>query len=332
MRISNVPRQLVIASASIAMLAGCSAGGSQVKWMPGSVTTQSQPVQRLGISGGLQMPTAPNGGDRPVQTSASACPKARVYVASFGSNSVPIYPNSGKNNVPCATITTGIFAPAGVAVDVKGTVYVANYGNELVTEYLRNTFAPSFTFSLGIRPEYIFVGGDKTVYISSWPVNEVLEFAAGAMAPTRTISLPSPFGMATDSKNNLYVAYNGSDGKGHVEKFKPRATTGTDLGINVGYAYDVKVTKNNSLALGDAAAGVVDIYPPGKTSPSRFIPTVTPFSFALNEAETRIYVAPSIPGHGVSIYNFRSGALIGAISDPHTSEGVALDPPAAYDR
>ncbi len=332
MRISRALGCALTASTALTMLAGCSGSGSQVKWMPGSVAAQSQLVRRPGIPGGLQLPTAPNGGGRRVQTSPSACPKARVYVASFGSNSVPIYPNSGKNNVPCATITTGIFAPAGVAVDARGTVYVANYGNENVTEYPKNTFVPSFTFSLGIRPEYIFVRSDRTVYISSYPNNEVLEFAPGADTPTRTISLPSPYGMATDNKNNLYVAYNGSDGKGHVEKFKPRATTGRDLGIIVGVAYEVKVTRNNSLALGDAAGGVVDIYPPGRISPSRSIPTVTPFAFALNQAETRIYVAPSIPGQGVSIYNFQTGALVGAITDPHTSDGVALDPPAAYDR
>ncbi len=139
--------------------------------------------------------------------------------------------------------------------------------------------------------------------------------------------------MVTDKKSNLYVAYNGSDGKGHVEKFKPGATTGKDLGITVGYAYDLKLTQKGDLVLGDAAAGVVDIYPLGKTTPSRSFPTVIPFSFALNEAETRLYVAPSIPGQGVavSIYDFQIGAQLRAITnDTQSPDGVALDPPAPY--
>ncbi|HEY6325240.1 MAG TPA: hypothetical protein VIW73_01815 [Candidatus Cybelea sp.] len=211
-------------------------------------------------------------------------------------------------------------------------MYVANYGNENVTEYPKNSDVPSVTFSVGLRPEYIFVGADGTVYISAYPENEVLEFATGASMPTLTISIPSPFGMVTDKKNNLYVAYNGSDGKGHVEKFKPGATTGKDLGISVGYAYDLKLTQNGDLVLGDAA-GVVDIYSPGKTAPKRSFPTVTPFSFALNQAETRLYVAPSTPGQGVAVnvYNFRTGAQVGAITNGTQSpDGVDLDPAAPY--
>ncbi len=139
--------------------------------------------------------------------------------------------------------------------------------------------------------------------------------------------------MVADKKNNLYVAYNGSDGKGHVEKFKPGATTGKDLGITVGYAYDLKLTQKGDLVLGDAAAGVIDIYPPGKSMPSRSFPTVTPFSFALNQAETRLYVALSTPGQGVavSIYDFQTGAQVRAITNGTQSpDGVALDPPAPY--
>ncbi len=310
-----VPRVLV-ASAILFALAGCSGGSSP-----------------LGIPSGPQVPTARRGGGSSVYAPLKACPEARVYVANFGSNAVTVYPQRKKSPAPCATITTGIYAPASVAVDTKGTVYVANYGNENVTEYLRNTDVPNVTFNVGLRPEYIFVGADGTVYISAYPENEILEFAPGASTSTLTISIPYPFGMVTDKKNNLYVAYNGSDGKGHVEKFKPGATTGKDLGISVGYAYDLKLTQKGDLVLGDAAAGLIDIYPPGKTTPSRSFPTVTPFSFALNKAETRLYVAPSTPGQGVavSIYDFQTGAQVRAITnDTESPDGVALDPPAPY--
>lgn len=310
-----VPRVLVV-SAILFVLASCS-GGSSPLWIPS----------------GPQAPMARHGRDSSVYTPLKACPEARVYVANFGSNAVTVYPQRGKNPAPCATITNGIYTPASVAVDAKGTVYVANYGNATVTEYLRNTDVPNVTFNVGLRPEYIFVGADGTVYISAYPENEVLEFAPGATTSTLTISIPYPFGMVTDEKNNLYIACNGSDGKGHVEKFKPGATTGKDLGITVGYAYDLKLTQEGDLILGDAAAGVVSIYLPGKTTPSRSFATVTPFSFALNKAETRLYVAPSIPGQGVavSIYDFQSGAQIRAITnDTQTPDGVALDPPTWY--
>ncbi len=311
----NVTTYAVIVSVALTALAGC--GGS------------SQP----GLPNGPQGPTTRHGAGLSAETRTKACPKARVYVANFGSNAVSVYPQRGKSPAACGTITSGIYAPASVSVDAKGTLYVANYGNENVTEYLRNTDVPSVTFSVGLRPEYIFVGADGTVYISAYPENEVLAFAPGASMATLTIPIPSPFGMAMDKKNNLYVAYNGSDGKGHVEKFKPGATTGKDLGITVGYAYDLKLTQKGALVLGDAAAGIVDIYPPGKKMPSRSFPTVTPFSFALNQVETRLYVAPSTPGQGiaVSIYDFQTGADVGAItSGTQSPDGVALDPAAPY--
>jgi hypothetical protein len=316
MRFSKLVPHALIASATILLQAGCSGSGSQIA-----------------LPNGPQPSGERDGRSSSAETHPQACPKARVYVADFGSNAVSIYPQHGKSPAPCGTITSGIYAPASVADDLKGTLYVANYGNENVTEYLRNADVPSVTFNVGLRPEYIFVGADGTVYISAYPENEVLEFAAGASSVTRTISLPSPFGMVTDKKNNLYVAYNGSDGKGHVEKFKPAATTGKDLGITVGYAYDLKLTQSGDLVLGDAAAGVVDIYPPGTTTPGRSFPTVIPFSFALNSAEKRLYVAPSIPGQGVavSIYDFQSGAAVGAITNGTQSpDGVAFDPPAPY--
>lgn len=315
MRISDLTAYALATSVAVTTLAGCS--GAQ-----------------FAVPNGSHLRTTPLAGSGP-QTPLSGCPKARVYVANFGSNAITVYPQRGKNPAPCATITTGIFGPASVSVDAKGTVYVANYGNENVTEYLRNTEVPDVTLNVGLRPEYIFVGADGTVYISAYPENEVLEFAPGASTSTLTISIPSPFGMVTDRKNNLYVAYNGSDGKGHVERFKPGATSGKDLGISVGYAYDLKLTQKGDLIVGDAAAGVVDIYRHGKATPSRSFPTVTPFSFALNKAETRLYVAPSTPGQGiaVSIYDFQMGALLGAITnDTQSPDGVAFDPPAPYGR
>ncbi len=163
MRISNPARHAFIASVILSIPAGCSGSGSQT-----------------GLPNGPQWPTARLGRSSSAQTPLKACPKARVYVANFGSNAVTVYPQRGKSPAPCATITTGIFGPASVSVDTKGTVYVANYGNENVTEYLRDTGVPNVTFNVGLRPEYIFVGADGTVYISAYPENEVLEFAPGA--------------------------------------------------------------------------------------------------------------------------------------------------------
>ncbi len=66
----------------------------------------------------------------------------------------------------------------------------------------------------------------------------MLEYDKGQTTPTRTVETfgagTFPEGLALDSSNNLYVAYNSNDGE--VLEFTPAAAeTGTNLGIHVAY-------------------------------------------------------------------------------------------------
>ncbi len=105
MRLFTPVPSVLVASAILFALAGCADAP-------------------LALPNGSQMQVMPPGGSS-ASTPLKACPKARAYVANFGSNAVTVYPQRGKSPAPCATITTGIYAPASVAVDTKGTVYVA---------------------------------------------------------------------------------------------------------------------------------------------------------------------------------------------------------------
>lgn len=261
-----------------------------------------------------------------------ACPQAKIYVADYGKNDVEIYPQGVTNPAPCAKITSGVSSPEAVYVDAKGEVYVSNYLTSNITEYLRGQKTPIITITTRAAGYDLFVGRDRTLYVAEPTANTVDEFAAGAIVPTLTLSINGgPHGVATDNRNNLYVSYlSNADGLSHVEKFAPKATTGTDLGFTVSFAGEVKLDKRNDIVIGDRNNEIVYVYPPGQTVPSRSFPTPggRPVNFGLNKAESVLYVSGLSE---VQVMNYHTGVQVGSItSGLQLPSGVAAYPPPPY--
>jgi hypothetical protein len=104
----------------------------------------------------------------------------------------------------------------------------------------------------------------------------------------------------TERSRYLYVVSDDNSGGGHVLKFKPGSTTGTDLGLEgleTNGASGIAITKSNLLVV---AGGQIDIFPPRATVASRSfkIPTQTgrpALQIALSRWETKLYVpAPTL--------------------------------------
>ncbi len=264
---------------------------------------------------------------------AGACATARVYVADDAKQDVDFYPQGVNNPKPCGKITTGISEPEGLYVDAKGKLYVANYGTSTVTEYAHGGKTPSLTINTAAPGFDLFVGRDKTLYVAEATANAVAEYAQGATTPFLTLAINGgPHGVATDSHNNLYVSYlSNADGVSHVEKFAPKASTGTDLGFTVSFSGEVKLDASDDVVIGDRNNNdIVYIYPPGQISPSRSIATPggNPINFALDNTETLFYVSGF---NSVAVINYQSGVQTGSISSGLISpSGVALYPPAPY--
>jgi hypothetical protein len=260
-----------------------------------------------------------------------ACGTSKIYVADFVKSYVEIYPQGVTNPKPCGKIKTGISGPEAVYVDTKGKVYVANYATSTVTEYKGSTL--KFTITTAAPPYDLFVGSDKTVYVAEATSNAVEEYAAGATTPFLTLAINGgPHGVATDSHNNLYVSYlSNTDGVSHVEKFAPKAPSGTDLGFTVSFSGEVRLDAQNDVIIGDRNNNdIVYIYPPGQIVPSRSFPTPggNPVDFALNNAETLFYVSGF---NAVQVLNYQTGQQVDGITSGLTSpSGVALYPPAPY--
>jgi len=265
-------------------------------------------------------------------SSAKRCSKSKIYVADYAASTVEIYPQGVTNPSPCATISKDVSFPEALFVDHKGTLYVANYESSSVTEYLPGRKIPTLSIATASPPFDVSAGVDGTLYVAESDAQTVAEYAPGSTQPSLVLALNGgPHGVATDNANNLYVSYlSNADGVSHVEKFAPKATTGTDLGFTVSFAGELKLDTKNDIIIGDRNSSTMYVYPPGHTTPSRSFstPLGKPVNFALNKAEDLLYVSGL---SAVDIIDYHTGASIGSIGTGLRSpSGVALSPPAPY--
>jgi hypothetical protein len=243
-------------------------------------------------------------------------------------NSVLIYPQKGKNQAPIGQITDAVYAPNGLFVDKAGTLYVANFNIQTITEYPKGQVTHSKTLSAKpYNPQYVVVGLDGTVYVSVFPAGTVLEYANGSTTPTLTLSVTNggyAQGVAVDKNNYVYVPYDTGSGSHvalHVLQFPPGSTQGKDLGIDVklGVSCSVAIDSLGNLLLGDQIQHNVYVFPPGATQPSHVIHLqvgsigVSPYQIALNHANTHLYVADG-GSAAVYEYTYPRGQLIDTIS------------------
>lgn len=214
-----------------------------------------------------------------------------LFVANT-SNEVQIYPASKltKNPKPVATITDAIGCPGGLAMDKKGTLYVANqcsgiYGEYSVTEYLNGHTTHSVTITDGVDyPAGLAVDSALTLYVSNLRLTpNISEYPVGSTSPSRVISgqgLTAPWGLTLDAKQNLYVADYVTD---QIFKIPKGTSTVNPLDLQglkrpIGVAFD----SLGNLWVADMK-GFVNVYPPGKRTPSETITGGYTTPFAISE-------------------------------------------------
>jgi SMP-30/gluconolaconase/LRE-like protein len=257
--------------------------------------------------------------------------KNLLYVADQSAGAIEIYKQKGSNQQPIGAITQGVSGPDGIFVDPHGKLYVCNFGNGTVTVYPRAKTAPSETLTGAGSPIDVVAAADGTVYVANFNSGTngtVLEYPKGDTTPSKTIvtfgSGSFPEGLALDSANHLYVAYNVNDGE--VLEFGPGSPSGKNLGIHVGYVGGLTIDHSNDLLLDDQNLPGVDVFPPGSTTPSQQIKGFKlAFDVALNHKNTTLWVtAPFTPAaYEVS---YPAGTIVDTITSLESAFGVATSP------
>lgn len=180
--------------------------GGQVVIYKLPLAKNAQPVSTISIPEGVHS----------VDSYDALDDSGNLYVSSNSDAEVQIYPPGATS--PSTIITNGIDYPEGVAVDRKGTLYVANtYGYSssyvgTVTEYPAGQTSPSITIN-GFNDPY-GIALDRNGNL--WVVNEyappylsyqIMEVKHGTTTPVNKsfTGLSEPIGIAVDKAGNVYI-------------------------------------------------------------------------------------------------------------------------------
>jgi DNA-binding beta-propeller fold protein YncE len=247
------------------IVAGC-AGSGVTASSPQSVAGVGAPVT-AGIARGL----ARHATLRP----AYPTKKSLLFEANLDNQSVNIYQTSAlaSNPPPIATLHTQSGCPDGLAMDKKGTLYVADECNGNDIEEFPKGSTTEKTAITGISdPSGLAIDKNGTLYVSTYPAS-IEEFPQGSTSPSQIITgqgLTDPFGLALDANDNLYVA---DFGAGTVYEIPFGTTNVENLALQgldepLGVAIDQK-TKN--LWVTNGSGNKITVYKLGTTTPIQTI-------------------------------------------------------------
>jgi len=261
--------------------------------------------------------------------------------------------------------TAALTSPAvgAIVTSVPGITYVANSGNNSVTEYAvgaGGNASPIRTIGGALTglngPESLALDASGTLYVSNHTGNSLTEYAAGAngnVAPIRTVTgaatgLNSPYGVALDALGTVHVANNGNDtvteyaaaSTGNVAPIRTVSGSATGLSGPIGVAIDAAGTLYVANISTSTATNSVTEYPSGangNVAPARRINGAAtglnaPVDLGVDSAGT-LYV--SNEGGGITEY---AGGADGNVPPTRTITGIgtglagplglALDPAA----
>jgi hypothetical protein len=288
--------------------------------------------------------TVPQTFDAAVRQSAS---QNELFVSNETKQGAPviyIYPagTTDGNPSPIGSITDGLTSPRGLAVDTTGDLFVANDAGSssqtrcygcigFVGEYAAGTKKLAQAYTDGISGSTnVLVGSDGRMYVSQ--IESVVEFPKGSTIPDRAIYLgqhTTATGLALDSNQNLYVAFDDATGiKGNVEFVKYGAEEGTLLNLNVHTPVGAGVDGSGNLLVSSSVLdhGGVGVFAAGSKNPSQTIKGKMrlPQFISLDSQHDVLYVADSASGK-VDEFSYPAGQLIGTVAS-HLQQpfGVAL--------
>jgi|ERR1700722_4227723 hypothetical protein len=350
MAILRMIRGALGASATLAMLAGCSGGSPPAAFSPGGPSTGR-------ADNSLLAPTIARIARKPVTTASfmdrRAAGKSLIFVSDAADGVINIYPQAGTNQKMVGQIT-GLTQPQGITTDSKGNLYVANTNSSNVLVYAPPyTGAPKMTISDSKEfPADVAVSSAGVVAITNicnapkcrLNTGNVVLYAKGSTKSCATVS-DSSFNFTRvmfaefDSNGVLYI--DGLNG-GYQTSFGLvtggcSATSITNLGYvyTVSFPGGIQIDKAGDIAFCDQVNQVVDTFAPPVNSafgsPVSTTPlsgSTFPLSIAILASGTNLYAAdPGGSGLAEEYKYTAGGAAENTIAVGGQPIGIAVTPP-----
>jgi hypothetical protein len=362
MAIFRIIRAALGASATVAMLAGCSGGSSPAAFSPGGPGVGGQSVQRQIASTGrtdnsLLAPTITRITHVPVKTPSFMDPRAAgkplIFVSDAADGVIDIYPQAGTNQKMVGQIT-GLTQPQGITTDKKGDLYVANTNSSNVLVYAPPyTGAPKMTISDAHEfPADVAVSSAGVVAVTNicnapncrLNTGNVVLYAKGSTKGCATVS-DSAFDFTRvmfaefDSAGVLYI--DGMNG-GYQTSFGLvtggcNATSITNIVpvYTVSFPGGIQIDKAGDIAFCDQVNQVVDTFAPpvnsafgSPVSTTPLTGSVFPLGIAILASGTNLYAAdPGGSGLAEEYKYTAGGAAENTIAVGGQPIGIAVTPP-----
>ncbi|HEY1682797.1 MAG TPA: hypothetical protein VGF98_14220 [Candidatus Tumulicola sp.] len=266
----------------------------------------------------------PSRGAKPLGWMQKGAPSSVIYVAA--GNRVMVYPENGSNPPAVGSITNHVANAWGLFVDGRRNLYVAN--NKSISAYHPRALTPFIVYSDPDRPMYVVLDHAGRLYAANHN-GTVTEYPPHQTKPDRTLQTPGveADGINLDTANNLYVAYRGGSTSGSIEEFAPNSTQGRILGMQLVAPQGLQLDRaGNILVVETESKQVVDIFPPGSTSPSQVLSEDFGVEqIVLREGEDNMYISNWAYGSDVYISHYPPGEFQSKIdANLNYVQGMAL--------
>jgi sugar lactone lactonase YvrE len=276
-----------------------------------------------------------------------------LYVANGASNTVTVYASGGSTLL--RTISSGVKHPSALAIDASSNLYVANavsrHGS--VTVYAPGGTTPVRTITTEIdQPEALLIDRTGSLYVANFAA--VTVYAPHTQSFVRTISkgIDVPQGLSMDESGDLYVANSGDDKvtiypkNGAVPErtlVQPKTRLSSTGSGSVASTTAVAVDASGNVYVATWAwnvcdcigqlidiGGVVNVYAPGATKPSRRFYAAAPQALA-SDAGGTIYVAnlAAVTGEITSVGPGFVSAFTGTATKPTLTITAGVNAPTA---
>jgi len=347
-------------AAIVALIAGCSGGGSQIPTTNAPLTPLSQNSRSVRSHAASMLlsnvSTTHQQGFVDV-AAVNALHGNQTIVSDSNTNTVSVYGADGRRH---ALLSTGLSQPEGLTTDAAETLYVANAQLHNVVVYSKPyrsiglTLDDSDEYPTDVAVSNTGVVGVTNIQSTAGTGGAVRIYAKGSTSACATITDPNWSGMyfsAFDASGNLFLDgfdRNGDTLLGEISGGCGATSIATlSAGVTIFLVGGVQVYNGNILIedqvgpggpLGTNTPTIYTFAPPVNGSFGQPIATTTltaggnwlPVSFAIMKNGEHIWIAHSGIAAGRVEYSYPRGLLVKSFDDSRyvTPIGIAVNPAA----